>query len=985
MFSMKPAVRPIVWLLVLLLSLPSFSGVVKADTNEGLVDDLDNFNSIYSHTANLVLDSSNAQNMGGDLKRITRNSTDTGSLVYKTDYDITSFTVPAYFWTGTPVVDVQFYGSADGVDYTPVTPKIYTSGPSVNSWQMYVYEAFGLPAGTRYLKIQLLGDVKYWTPQISKVILNLNTASVEPNPPSETVIDGSQTLVLSTATPGAAIYYKRNTDTAYQLYQAPITLTTGVAIDTYAQKEGLSPSFVQTLYYPSKSDWQIDRYGQVIKADFPEKVTDDAQLTQDAADDQSYYDSLQVPSDRDAYGGLKDSAQQYGLTATGFFSIQQTNNGRTVMVTPDGNVFYSLGVNGITTNETYVQTSGRKNQFEWIPPQTGEFASAFRASSTDFSYYIANRIRKFGAPYDDEQFVKQGMDRIQKWGFNTVGSWSGNYAAEYGMPHVNMLPTSSMDWAQVDGMHYFDIFADGAEQKIDEAFAAKLPANRDDPTLIGYFIDNEIQYQNILTVIPQAKASKVASKRKLVDLLSEWYNGDISAFNSAWGTSFASFDEMYEAALPVKTQQAQDDLYSFVSVYADTLYGTIATIFRKYDPNHLLLGDRWLKNTVQNARIRDILSEAAGKYLDVISYNYYSKNLSVSQLQAIHDKSGGKPIMITEFNYGTAEQGLNSGVIPVETQDERQLRYRNYVELAASLGYVVGTHWFNYVDQPAAGRWWEGTTGERYNTGLINVADRPYKQFLQGVKQSNDEIYDVLLGNREPFQYDFGEVERPANRTIDIAYTSSPMLIDGIRDEGYDSSHQVRLKYGDLVVGTGGSDMQAGYDFAWDQSNLYVFADVTDPTPMKNPFRDSNVWKGDGVELFVGPDQLDVRQGLLVSDRQLILSAGADDGSYYWRWFNTSQQSPISMVVRKHDDGGGYSLEASIPWEALSLTPEEGKSLLFDFGFDDSEDGVRRIRQWLWNGMDGNASNRGYWGTATLTGGPDRLIQPQAPLARALE
>ncbi|GAA3408242.1 sugar-binding protein [Paenibacillus hodogayensis] len=1019
----RPIVQLLVWMLIIGLLLPSFPNEVKADTfggivpatasipsdtgnntvphtvyrqeplqesgvsplsafalngtEPGLIDNLDHFQYLFARSSNIVIDTSNPQNFGGDTRRLTRNSTATGSFTYKTDYDLASFTVSAYFWIGTEVKDLQFLASSDGVTYHPVTAQAYTSGPVVSSWQMYVYEAFALPQGTRYLKIQLEGADKSWTPQVSQTILNLNTASVAASIPSGTAVDGQTALHLSSNTVGAQIYYKQNTDTAYRLYVGAIPITTQTVIDTYAQKEGRAPSFVKTLRYHSKADWQIDRYGQVIHAYFPTKVTDDTQLQQDALDDPAYYNSLAIPSNRDAYGGLQGSAQQYGLSGKGYFSIQQVG-GRPVMVTPSGNVFFSLGVNAISTNETYTKTDGREKIFEWIPGKTGPFATAFRPGSTDFSSYIANRIRKFDTPYNEEAFVKEGMKRIKGWGFNTVGAWSGNYATGEAEPHVKMLPTSNMPWAQVDGLHYFDIFADNAAQNIDEAFARYLPTYRDDPALIGYFMDNEIHFHKIGTVIPKAKASKVASKRRFVDLLKERYNDNIGAFNSSWGTSYGGFGELYETALTVVTPQAQDDLYAFIRIYAEKLYGTIADAFRRYDPNHLFLGDRWLNQAAQNTRLRDLLSEVAGEYFDVISYNYYAKDLAVSQLQAIHEKSGNKPIMITEFNFGTTEQGLNSGVIKTETQEERQLRYRNYVELAASLGYIVGTHWFNYLDQPATGRWWEGLTGERYNTGLINVADRPYKGFLQGVKQSNDDIYRVLLGERAPFQHSFNEMVRPANRTTEIAYTLQPIAINGIRDDAYDSSRQIWLQMDDRITGTGGMFMKAGFSFAWDPSNLYVFAEVTDPTPMMNSFKNANVWKGDAIELFVGSEAPEQKEGLLVSDRQLIMSA-ANDGGYYWQWFNTSGQHAIDMAVRKHPAGDGYSLEAAIPWVALHTTAEEGRRLRFDFGFDDSEDGIVRKRQWLWNGLDGNASNRGNWGEATLIGGPPANPAPGVP------
>lgn len=965
----KVLYRGLIWLLAATL-LPAFGSPARAEVTR-IVDPLNDFSLTYKHSWNVALDSSNPGNFGNDTKRAVRNTTDPGYFTYRLETDVQHFTVGAYFWTGTPVVDLRFFVSPDGVTYTEFPVAAYPSGKPVQSWQLFVYEGSGLPAGTRYLKIQLEGAGKAWTPQVSKVMINAGTASVQADIPSGTRLDGPAKLTLSTSTPGAAIYYKRDSDAQYTLYQGPIDIAAQTGIDAYAQADGLEPSYPKTFNYYMKADLLVDRYGQSTKASFADKVSSDQELQDDFQRDQAYYASLTVPDDRDRYGGLQNSAAEYGLQQTGFFAIQQAG-GRTVMTDPDGNVFFSIGVNGITTNETYTQVAGREGIYEWIPSFTGPFATAFRGNPNDFSYFLANRIKKTGQPYDADTFFAEAVDRLRKWGFNTAGAWSGSGASAQHFPYTKMLPSSSdMAWAQVDGMHYFDIFVDGAEQKIDDAFAAKLPAWKDDPYLIGYFMENEINFQKIPSVIPAAKASKVASKRRLIDLLKEKYNGDIGAFNAAWNTNAADFSELYETPLNAGTPQALDDMYDFIRLYAETLYGTVAKVFRKYDPNHLLLGDRWLIGAVRNDRLRDILAEAAGKYFDAISINYYSKNLEPDFLRSIHDKSGGKPVLITEFNYGTSDQGLNGGVISVETQDERQLRYRKYVEQAASLGFVIGAHWFNYVDQPLTGRWWEGYTGERYNTGLVNVADRPYKTFLQGVKTSNDDIYSVLLGKRAPFNHDFGDPVQGEPKMIAIPYLNTPPVIDGIGDAAFDGISAVKLTAANRVVGVGGDDIQAEYRFGWDEANLYVLAQVREPTPMLNSYRSSSVWKGDGVELFVGPEDVNIREGLLSKDRQLIMSAAVANGSPYWRWFNTSEQADIRMAVQPLDGGSGYTLEAAVPWTALNVNPAQGKEMLFDFGFDDSEDGITRMRQYMWNGTDANSGNRGLWGNAVLAGPAD--------------
>jgi len=64
--------------------------------------------------------------------------------------------------------------------------------------------------------------------------------------------------------------------------------------------------------------------------------------------DKSYYGSL-TPPVRDIYGGLPGSKEQFQLSATGpFFHIEiELQMAKTIMADPLGNIFLSLGVNGV--------------------------------------------------------------------------------------------------------------------------------------------------------------------------------------------------------------------------------------------------------------------------------------------------------------------------------------------------------------------------------------------------------------------------------------------------------------------------------------------------------------------------------------------------------------------------------------------------------------------------------------------------------------
>ncbi len=185
----------------------------------------------------------------------------------------------------------------------------------------------------------------------------------------------------------------------------------------------------------------------------------------------------------------------------------------------------------------------------------------------------------------------------------------------------------------------------------------------------------------------------------------------------------------------------------FFTLFLETRYKLVNTAFRKHDRNHLLIGDRW---TPRTAGLESVV-KAASRYLDVVSINYYTSRVDKSFLDRVHGWAS-KPLLFSEFYYAATDQGLR-GANKVDSQAERGLAYRNYVEQAAATGHVVGIQWFLALDQACTGRYFEGFNGEAANTGLVNVADRPYREFLAEVMKTNGSIYDVILGSRPPFAF----------------------------------------------------------------------------------------------------------------------------------------------------------------------------------------------------------------------------------------
>jgi hypothetical protein len=712
----------------------------------------------------------------------------------------------------------------------------------------------------------------------------------------------------------------------------------------------------------------LDRYGQKTSVDWPGKVTSDAQLRAGVAADKAYYGSL-TPPKRDTYGGDTGTQHPMKLSKTGYFHVQNVK-GKSVLVDPQGNQFFSLGVNSFgSVGDTYTQVTGREQDFAWLPSKddTGPFADGWRTSDqNDYSFYLSNLVRKYGKSFDEQAWYAQQVSRITKWGFNTAGGFSNLVAGGPKISYVAHLDDSPQYF--IGNSNIPDIYHPGFADELDAKMAAAVQQYRDDPYLIGYMFFNEINWSALRSQVTGSDGNQDGSKKVLIQQLQDKYQS-IEAFDQAWDLQATGFDQLVSMSFSPTTDAAVADMDTFTDTFLDAFYKLYATTIRRHDDQHMIIGDRWLANVINDDKLRGQLATAAGKYLDALTYNYYSWDLSLDRIKDIYDKSGHKPVIITEFHYGEPTQGLTFAVRMAKDQTDKGKLYRNYVEKAAASGMVIGTHWFEYLDQAGTGRWFQGTNGEAGAIGLLDVTDQPYKNMLTSVMQANYSVYNLMDGKRPPYQYPFtpAQVDRQSNNTTEIPHATSPPTIDGDLDASWPAGPTITLDASDLVLGVSQEGVDADMRLAWDDDNLYVYARIDDPTPMLNGNHGVDIWNGDAIELFVGPQNVDEGGGIQLKDSQIIISGQPQDASgtaeSYW-YNNKPDQPPIPAVVKAAD--GGYSIEAAIPLSGLNIdavTPPQ--RLRFDIGFDDGN-GDQRQRQYLWNGVDGNASNRDKWGQATL-------------------
>ncbi|MDR2308051.1 MAG: beta-galactosidase [Paucimonas sp.] len=531
----------------------------------------------------------------------------------------------------------------------------------------------------------------------------------------------------------------------------------------------------------------IDGYGQSTRGRWPEKVTSDEQLK--AADSREQPQLKAWLAERgklglDPYGGLLAGP---AFEAKGFFRTEK-RDGRWYLVTPAGHPFYSLGVNAVAADGGRTYVAGREGMFKGLPGD-GDALSAFygegnnddgNASSQGrnfkqgrwFDFYAANLQRTHGqgcptasacppAMLDATRWQAHTLDRLQAWGFNTLGNWSDPALGRAKrMPYT--LPLSIVgDYASIStGMDWWGRMPDPFDPRFamatERAVAIAARDHRDDPWLIGYFADNELAWA-APGGEPKARyglaygtlrlTTDVPAKRAFLKQLRDKYRNQ-EGLSKAWGIELTAWELMedpgFEAPLPnPEHPEIERDYQYFQQVFAETYFKTISDALKWHAPNHLLLGGRYAVSTPEAVK-------ACAEFCDVLSFNFYTlkpeDGYDFARLAELD-----KPVLVSEFQFGSRDRGpFWPGPLEVAREEDRGPAYANFLKAAMAQPMIVGAHWFQYLDQPASGRLLDGENG---HLGLVAITDVPYAGFIEAVQRSNRQAMAQLrtqLGKSAP-------------------------------------------------------------------------------------------------------------------------------------------------------------------------------------------------------------------------------------------
>jgi len=450
----------------------------------------------------------------------------------------------------------------------------------------------------------------------------------------------------------------------------------------------------------------VDEFGQWMPAEWPGK----AKSLGDLQNAWSEEDRALLPGNFNTskYGGFQAARAK----ATGFFRVEQID-GRWWFVDPEGCLFFSTGSTGIGPRSEFSRIQGREYIFTALPPseeitassQTTDQQAVTGRARPSSSFFTWNLYRRFGT-----EWYKKWMDftvrRMDSWGLNTIANWSD---ATLGSSGRKAYVATLRGWGIETGiMGMPDVYDPGYQEMVDKAAERQCAPKKDDPFLLGYFIGNEPAWPN--------------REQELVNVI---LSGEETAIKS-------------ELEKYLEKGDTPEQRKAFVYETYARFIATVNAAVKKHDPNHLNLGLRFGGSAADEIIL-------ASKGFDVFSFNNYGYTVNPNTITRIYDLTG-LPMIIGEFHFGVPERGLAPGLAQTVNQEERGVAYRYYVENAAANPAIIGTHWFQWIDQPPTGR----NDGENYNIGFVDVTDRPYNELVNAAKETFRRLFEVHSGREAP-------------------------------------------------------------------------------------------------------------------------------------------------------------------------------------------------------------------------------------------
>lgn len=395
--------------------------------------------------------------------------------------------------------------------------------------------------------------------------------------------------------------------------------------------------------------------------------------------------------------------------AEGFFRLENRGGDRWELVGPDGNDTFLRGIDHVVYHGHWC------DKLKGFP-------------------HLEVMKRKFPV---FEDWCTNTMSRLSDWGFNALGAGSMPELRHRGFVHTEFLSMGD-EWAsQADENLWIcpnehrpcsafpNVFHPEWKKHCEEVAARKCAPQKDDPQLLGYFIDNELAWWGRS---PQWGVSATG----LFDEAMKRPEGH-AARNAA-------IELLKEHGLAANDKIPDEVKCEFLHRAAERYFAVTTAAIRQADPNHLVLGARFAGTGGANVEVWKI----AGRYCDLVTFNCYpwadiERNIVFNDVwnpeetvwevfKRYYDLTK-KPFIITEWSFPAFDSGLpclHGAGQRFQTQTQRTQATRLFAQSMLAMPFVIGYDYFMWVDEPALGI--TPAFPEDSNYGLINNEGDAYPE-----------------------------------------------------------------------------------------------------------------------------------------------------------------------------------------------------------------------------------------------------------------
>jgi len=494
----------------------------------------------------------------------------------------------------------------------------------------------------------------------------------------------------------------------------------------------------------------VDRFGQWGKDNWHDKIYDvNMLISRNNAEELKYANVTRDPIKSDRFGGSKVLGFSFPVSSNWHLA---KNDGRWWFITPDGNPFLFLGLNGFTCygyntveHPDYPEIA---TKFGWLPSHAdANYAPCWSYISPgiwQFNFHAANMILCYGNDYYN-RMLDLNYRRAIDWGFTGFVKFNEAQTPlnDIGKPLPFISPAAVTGVAMISSLP--DPWDANYESAVRQAVTSLKISHGSAPYYVGMMNYSEYYFGSDATTRVLSATCDQPAKNAFVQQLQGDYV-TIQSLNNKLSTIFSSFSQLCTIDMnPYKTQLASD-ISKFISASSVHFYSAWRNAIDSIDPGRLFLGSCFIPDYTWSCSEEWIDGSLA--YCDAIALDYYTRdpNYIINNYITPIAVPADKPVLVGEYNFTTTDRGFLPYLSSVvDTQQERGEYYKQYNETLFNHPNFVGAGWFQFRDQQMLGRDIDAL-GESSNGGLVDTCNYPYYDAIEIIKQTNKLLYFVHAG-----------------------------------------------------------------------------------------------------------------------------------------------------------------------------------------------------------------------------------------------